>query len=40
MFNIQFTSESDFINWVNERMKKYPDESTIKLLDAYKKGAD
>lgn len=40
MFNIQFTSESDFINWVNERMKNYPDESTIKLLDAYKKGAD
>jgi len=40
MFNIQFTSESDFINWVNERMKKYPDESTIRLLDAYKKGAD
>jgi len=40
MFNIQFTSESDFINWVNERMKNYPDESTIRLLDAYKKEAD
>lgn len=37
MFNVQFTSESDFINWVNARMKKYPDESTLKLLDAFKK---
>ena len=40
MFNIQFTSESDFINWVKVRMEKYPDESTLKLLDAYKKGVD
>ena len=33
MFNIQFTSESDFINWVKSRMEKYPDESTIALLE-------
>lgn len=35
-FNVQFTSESDFINWVRARMKLYPDESTISLLDKYK----
>jgi hypothetical protein len=35
MFNIQFTSESDFINWVKARMEKYPDESTITLLEKY-----
>jgi hypothetical protein len=40
MFNIQFTSESDFINWVNARRKRFPDESTLKLLDVYKKGVD
>ncbi|MBQ9286325.1 MAG: hypothetical protein IJ209_08605 [Bacteroidaceae bacterium] len=33
MFNIQFTSESDFISWVKVRMEKYPDEGTIALLD-------
>lgn len=38
MFNIQFTSESDFINWVKARMEKYPDESTIALLEKYEQG--
>lgn len=36
MFNIQFTSERDFISWVQQRMEKYPDESTIALLEKYK----
>ena len=35
IFNIQFTSESDFIAWVKRRMKIYPDESTISLLKKY-----
>lgn len=35
MFNIQFTSEQDFISWVRKRMEKFPDESTIKLLQKY-----
>lgn len=35
IFNVQFTSESDFINWVKIRMKRYPDESTITLLNIY-----
>lgn len=35
IFNIQFTSEKDFINWVNQRMIIYPDESTISLLNQY-----
>ena len=35
IFNIQFTSESDFINWVKARMVVYPDESTITLLNIY-----
>ena len=33
MFNIQFTSEPDFISWVKKRMTKFPDESTMKLLE-------
>lgn len=33
MFNIQFTSEPDFISWVKKRMEKFPDESTMKLLE-------
>lgn len=36
-FNIQFTSEADFINWVKKRMEVYPDESTIALLEKYNK---
>ena len=36
MFNIQFTSERDFINWVKARMEKYPDESTMALLESMK----
>ena len=35
MFNIQFTSEPDFIRWVRKRMEKYPDVSTIALLEKY-----
>ena len=34
-FNIQFTSEPDFIAWVKKRMEKYPDESTMALLNKY-----
>ena len=35
MFNIQFTSEPDFILWVKKRMEKFPDESTMELLRKY-----
>ncbi len=35
IFNIQFTNESDFIHFVEQRMKIYPDESTITLLKKY-----
>ena len=35
MFNIQFTSERDFIAWVKVRLDKYPDESTLMLLERY-----
>ena len=35
IFNIQFTSEKDFINWVKQRMIIFPDESTINLLKKY-----
>jgi len=35
MFNVQFTCESAFINWVKQRMKVFPDESTITLLQKY-----
>lgn len=35
MFNVQFTSEPDFINWVKQRLKIYPDLSTINLLKMY-----
>lgn len=38
IFNIQFTSESDFINWVKNRMEVYPDDSTITLLKKYMDG--
>ena len=37
MFNIQFTSEPDFISWVKKRMEKYPDECTLSLLAQYEK---
>ena len=36
MFNIQFTSEPDFIAWVKTILEKFPDESTMKLLERYK----
>ena len=39
MFNIQFTSEPDFIAWVKKRLDKFPDESTLTLLDQYEKSA-
>ena len=35
IFNIQFTSESDFINWIKHRMDVFPDASTIALLNKY-----
>ena len=35
MFNIQFTCEPDFITWVKKRLEKFPDESTMKLLEMY-----
>ena len=34
-FNIQFTSEPDFIAWVKKRLEKFPDESTMALLEMY-----
>jgi hypothetical protein len=34
-FNIQFTSEPDFISWVKKRLEKFPDESTMDLLKKY-----
>lgn len=34
-FNIQFTSVPDFICWVKKRLEKYPDESTMILLEKY-----
>ena len=34
-FNIQFTCEPDFISWVKKRLEKYPDESTMELLNKY-----
>ena len=37
MFNIQFTSEPDFIAWVKKRLEKFPDESTKALLEIYEK---
>ncbi|MBR4275754.1 MAG: hypothetical protein IKQ32_02170 [Prevotella sp.] len=35
MFNIQFTSEREFISWVKNKMDKSPDESTVALLNRY-----
>lgn len=37
IFNIQFTSESDFIKWVKHRMMIFPDTSTISYLKKYEK---
>lgn len=34
-FNIQFTSEPDFITWVKKRLEKFPDESTMVLVEKY-----
>ena len=35
IFNVQFTSESDFIEWVKRRMTIFPDNSTIDYLNKY-----
>ena len=35
IFNVQFTSESDFINWVKRRLEVFPDKSTNDLLKSY-----
>ena len=35
IFNVQFTSESDFIKWVKRRMTIFPDNSTIDYLNKY-----
>ena len=35
IFNVQFTSESDFIEWVKRRMLIFPDDSTIDYLNKY-----
>ena len=35
VFNIQFTSESDFINWVKRRLVISPDKRTMDLLEIY-----
>ena len=37
IFNVQFTSESDFIGWVKRRTEKYHDECTLRLLELYVK---
>ena len=37
IFNIQFTSEPDFIRWVKQRIEIYPDKSTLKLLEIYER---
>lgn len=34
-FNVQFTSESEFINWAKDRVAKIGDNVTKKLLDNY-----
>ena len=39
LFNIQFTSEPDFISWVKMRMEKFPDESMVKLLEQYERAS-
>lgn len=38
IFNIQFTSESDFINWAKIRMVKFSDESSKALMVKYEIG--
>lgn len=32
IFNVQFTTEEDFLKWLKVRMEKFPDEPTIKLM--------
>ncbi len=38
IFNIQFTSESDFINWAKIWIEKFSDESSRPLLEKYEIG--
>ena len=38
IFNIQFTSESDFIKWAKNRMEKFSDESSKALMAKYEIG--
>ena len=38
IFNIQFTSETDFVNWVKRRLEIHPDKSTMNLLCIYERG--
>lgn len=40
IFNIQFTSECDFITWVKARMEIYRDKSTLALLERYLEGTN
>lgn len=35
IFNVQFTSEADFIKWAKTRLGNFPDKSSIALLDRY-----
>ena len=35
IFNVQFTSESDFISWVKRRTDLFHDECTLRLLELY-----
>lgn len=32
-FNVQFTCESDFIEWIKVRLERFPDESSMVLFD-------
>lgn len=34
-FNCQFTSEPEFINWVKQRLERFPDRSSLALLKRY-----
>lgn len=38
IFNIQFTSESDFVRWVKRRLELFPDKSTMDMLHLYESG--
>lgn len=40
IFNIQFTSESDFVRWVKRRLELFPDKSTMDMLHLYESGKE